>query len=441
MAFWFHLALMAAFASLAWRVFRDNAYTLMPIASITLVLLWQGISVAYLEKGVYSPELMITTYATGATVRYFFAVCSFLLAYWLTFRRVVPQGWVVQLNAESGRTEAAARSAKLMIAVCALLIGILLWYAPRGSIDSRSKFLVENPVYLRDTLLDYLPFIALVLGFASGVARTPKVRGFAYSIFLLMLVMLVMYGNKFSAITEEFFLYCTPYVALARAYPFDRRVLGLTVKRQVLLVTAFLLVAIGIGIVKQIRYLDATHSANGGTGYLAQRVFVLQGGIFWKTDNDIVHGIYQPGLRQFAEFVKESNYHLDASLMYLMTRAIGYDLTQKIMNIDDSLFTGTFPSIFYVIGGRYGPVILCGLVGLIIGLSAGYMTRKVMRAQMLRALIAFSLFLPLVNLASAAEFTTLLSFGFLAKVVLVGLIELYQMVRALGNPERTGATA
>jgi hypothetical protein len=89
MAFLFNIALIGLFVALVLRMYKDIPYALMPVAGIAIVLAWQGVSVAYLEKGAYSPELMLTTYWTGATIRYVLAILSFLLAYWAVFRAVV----------------------------------------------------------------------------------------------------------------------------------------------------------------------------------------------------------------------------------------------------------------------------------------------------------------------------------------------------------------
>jgi len=80
------------------------------------------------------------------------------------------------------------------------------------------------------------------------------------------------------------------------------------------------------------------------------------------------------------------------------------------------------------------------LTGLIVALAAGYATRKILRGQALLALLACGIFLPLDNLASAAEFTPLLSLGLLAKFGLVLLIESMTLMRSfprlslLGDP-------
>ena len=428
MIFPLNIALVGIFVALAWRMYKDNSYALMPVASVALILTWQGLSVAYLETGVYSPELMLTTYQTGATLRYVLAIVSFLLSYWLVFRWLVSHRWIAVQKCSMRRLESAERFALPLLVICLIAIVVLLGYAPRGEFDSRSKYLVENPIYLRDRLLDFEPYIALILGYATGVTSSTRIRLLGYFSLLLMLLMLYLYGNKFSAISETAFFFCMPFVALANFRPMDRRVFGLTMRRQILIGTAVLLLIITGGLLRQIQYLQSSGSETAGVQYIAERVFVLQGGIWWNTDNSAIDGVYQPGFKEFAEFVRGEGYFKGSSLKYLMSRAIGYDLTNRIFTVDNALFTGTFPAIFYEIGGRFGPVLFGTLSGAIIAVFAGYATRKVLQGQVLMTIVALGIYLPISNIASAAEFTPLASLGLLAKIGLVACLELRNLM-------------
>jgi hypothetical protein len=428
MALSLNIALVGVFVALVWRMYKDSPYALMPVASIALVLAWQGVSVAYLETGAYSPEILLTTYKTGATVRYVLAICAFILAYWAVFRGVVNRRWIAAHQGDAQSMSHGERLAAPLIWICLIAILVLLGYAPREAIDSRTKFLLDNPVYLRDWLLNYQPYFTLILGYATGVTSKTRTRVLGYVSLLLMLSTLYLYGDKFSGITETFFLFCLPFLALAKFRPMARQVFGLTMRRQVLIAASVLLLLVSAGLLRQIQYLQKTGAESLGTQYLSQRVFVLQGGIWWNTDNLAIHGAYQPGFRQFADFVRGENYFEDSSLMYLMSRTIGYDLTYKIFMIDDSLFTGTFPAIFYEIGGKFGPVLFSALSGIVIALSAGYATRKILQGQVLLTIVALSIYLPICNIASAAEFVPLASFGLLAKIGIVACMELRQLM-------------
>lgn len=441
MAFLFNIALIGIFVFLVLRMYKDTPYALMPVASIAIVLVWQGVSVAYLETGAYTPELMLTTYWTGATFRYVLAIVSFLLAYWAVFRFMVSHRWIMSHQGNTQSMNNAERFAAPLIFVCLAGILAMLGYAPRGAIDSRSKFLVDNPIFLRDMLLGYQPYLILVLGYASGITTRHRTRMLGYASLLLMLLVLYLYGNKFSAVVETFFYFCLPFLALVKFHPIDRKMFGWTMQRQLVVAAAFLLLVVSAGLVRQIQYLHASGAQSEDTGYLAQRVFILQGGIWWNTDNQAIYGTYQPGFKQFADFVRKENYFDDSSLMYLMTRAIGYDLTYKIFTVDNSLFTGTFPSVFYEIGGKSGPVLFGGLSGILLALAAGYATRKILQGQVLLTIVSLGIYLPVSDIASAAEFTPLASIGLLSKIGIVVCLEVYGLMVMFAPAANQGTEA
>jgi hypothetical protein len=212
-------------------------------------------------------------------------------------------------------------------------------------------------------------------------------------------------------------------------------------RRQILIGTAVLLLIITGGLLRQIQYLQSSGSETAGIQYIAERVFVLQGGIWWNTDNSAVHGLYQPGFKEFADFVRGEGYFTGSSLKYLMSRAIGYDLTNKIFTIDNALFTGTFPAIFYEIGGRFGPVLFGALSGAIIAVFAGYATRKVLQGQVLLTIVALGIYLPISNIAAAAEFTPLASLGLLAKIGVVACLELRNLMILTASVAKSPAEA
>jgi hypothetical protein len=241
MVFLFNIALIGIFVVLVLLMYKGTPYALMPVASIALVLVWQGVSVAYLETGAYSPELMLATYWTGATLRYVLAIVSFLLAYWAVFRLIVSRSWIKAHQGNALSLTNAERFAAPLIFACLIGILVLLCYAPRGAIDSRSKFLVENPVFLRDLLLGYQPYLTLVLGYATGITSKPRTRLLGYVSLLLMLSVLYLYGNKFSAVVETFFFFFLPFLALLKFRPFDRSLFGWTMRRQVAAACAVLI--------------------------------------------------------------------------------------------------------------------------------------------------------------------------------------------------------
>ncbi len=431
MEFWLDIAAIAALVLLIVCMTRKNPVAFFPIGSVLLVLVWGGISVAYLETGTYAPELMLETHRTGATFRFVLAIALFVLAYWAVFRALLNRKWMSRLDGESARLRSAARLALPMILTALAATLLLAIFVPRETIDSRSQYLLNNPNFLRDKLLAYLPLVTLILGMGCGLARTVRTRSLGYATALLILVVLYLFGNKFSEITEAFFLFCIPLVAMIHAYPMDRSVFGLNQRRQILVAGCALLVLVSMGILRQSNHLQSTYADSNGMQYLFQRIFIAQGGIYWYTDNEIIHEPSQPRLTEFIQFVRDEKYFKNSSLMYLMSQAIGYDPTRKIFTIDNSLFTGAFPSIFFIVGGRYGPFFLCPLTGAIVAAVTAYSLRKMLQGQLLLAILAFSVFVPVQSFASGAEFTGFFTLGMAAKLFLLLTAETYLLSRSM----------
>ena len=70
-------------------MYKINIYSLPPILSALLGFFSAGVSVAYLETGTYSSELMMNTGPTGATARYILSICGFLIFYFFVFNLIV----------------------------------------------------------------------------------------------------------------------------------------------------------------------------------------------------------------------------------------------------------------------------------------------------------------------------------------------------------------
>jgi hypothetical protein len=402
---------------LLWRIGRDNRFAVIPIFLPFLILIWEVVSVAYLELGAYSPELQFTTRQTGATLRLVFALSCFLMAYWLVFRAIVSRKWLAQMPNDTGGSDNVEALAWWMTAAAIATAFLLLANIPPGVLESRSRALVEHPSFLRDKLLAYHPIVGLVLGFAAGVTARSRTRLLSYAGFALHLLTLYLYGNKFSGLLAFVFPFALSFLPLVYRLDRERTVFGLGIGVQVAIASTFVAAMIGMGIY---RYFIILESA--AHGYVMTRVFVLQGGMWWFTDYTATHGSYLPGPRSLIDFTVAQNFHPNSGLMYLMTRAIGWNLTKKIFFVDVSLYTGTFPSLFYVLGAA-GPPSLCAFLGVVIGSVSAYLTRKILRLQLWRMLLALTLFLPVFSLLDPGEFTQLYSIAFPVKLAAILLAE------------------
>jgi hypothetical protein len=204
-----------------------------------------------------------------------------------------------------------------------------------------------------------------------------------------------------------------------------RPVFGVGLRGQSIFATFFMLFLFAAGI-----YRYVSRAGFDIKEYLINRLLVLQGGLWWFTDFNATHGLCQSGMQGFTDFIKSIDYDRNLSLIYLMTKAIGEELTHKIVFIHHNLYTGAFPAIFYEIGGITGPVFFSFLSGIIIALISGYLIRKLIKRQLILVLVAFYIYIPVISILESGEFTHLFSIKTIIKLLTLFWLEsVYYIVR------------
>ena len=408
-----------------YRMFKDNFYSVIPIIIPFIGVFSIGISVAYLEIGVYSPELFLTTSQTGGTIRYVFAINAFLLAYWFFFRLIVSKNWIAyqkKMLIKKGDNE---RINKFIVIIGMGTAILLLSYVPSEVIDSRNLFIAENPSIVRDFIFKYLPFVGLYLGLAAGLTKSNSTRAASYTGAILILFALFGFGHKFSTLISFIGNFAISFFVLVKFIPMRRPVFKIEFRAQFIFAIIAMLFVFTAGIIRYINIgeLDATE-------YLTNRIFILQGGIWWFTDYEAFYGLHHPGIEGFLDFVKSIDYDQNLSLIYLMTKAIGTDLTYKIVFIHYGLYTGAFPAIFYEIGGLTGPVLFSFLSGIVIAVVSGYLVRKLIKRQFILILVSFNIYLLVIAIMAGGEFTHIFSIKIVIKFLVLFFLEfIFYMVK------------
>lgn len=414
-----------------YRMFKDNFYSVIPIIIPFIGVISMGISVAYLETGVYSSELLLTTRQTGGTVRYVLAISAFLLAYWFIFRLIVSKKWIAYQKKVSQKKNSNEIINKFIVIIGIGAAILLLSYVPREVPSSRNLFLVENPSVVRDLILKYLPFVSLYLGLVAGSTRRNITRAVSYAGIILVLLALYGFGHKASALISFIGSFVISSFVLVKFIPMKRPVFGIELRTQFIFAIIAMLFLFVAGIC---RYINI--SGFNPTEYLINRIFVLQGGIWWFTDYGATHGLCQSGMQGFLDFLKTIDYNKNLSVIYLMTKAVGTALTYKIVFVHHGLYAGAFPAIFYEIGGITGPVLFSFLSGIIIAVVSGHLVRKLIKRQIILLLVSFSIYLPVIAILEGGEFTHLFSTKFVIKLLAIFFLEsIYYMVK--NNPSHT----
>ena len=148
-------------------MYKKNIYSLPPILSALLGFFTAGVSVAYLETGTYSSELMMNTGPTGATTHYILSICGFLISYFFVFNLIVNKKWIIN-QIKTINTKSNNEIFYKIVSLSALGFAIaLLSCIPQEIVESRNLYLIDHPNLVRDLIFKYLPFIALYSGLAD----------------------------------------------------------------------------------------------------------------------------------------------------------------------------------------------------------------------------------------------------------------------------------
>jgi hypothetical protein len=400
-----------------YRMYKENFYSLMPIIVPFFGVFIIGISVAYLETGVYSSELFLTTQQTGATVRYVLAISAFLMAYWFIFKLIVNKKWIAyQKNRFLEKRNIEIINKFIVIIGIATAI-LFLSYVPREVVGSRNIFLVENPSIVRDFIWKYMPFIGLYLGFAAGSTKSSITRIYSYMGIILIVLALYGFGHKASAIFSFICNFIISFFILVKFIPMRRQVFRIELRGQLIFAVIAMILIIVMGIY---RYVDIAEY--NITEYLINRIFVLQGSIWWFTDYETFHGLGQINIIDFIDFIFSIDYEKNLSLIYLMTKAIGTDLTYRIVFIHHGLYTGAFPASFYIFGGE-GPVLFSILSGIVIAVASGYLVRKLIKRQIILSAVSFYIYIYMIAILESGEFMHLLTIKLIMYVLLLFFLE------------------
>lgn len=375
-----------------------------------------GLSLSYLETGVYSSELFTYTEPTGATGRYIFAICGFLVTYFFVFNFIVNEKWIkIQEKIINKRNDELFYK---IISIIGLGIAILYFsYIPRETVESRNLYLIEHPDPVRNLIMKYLPFIGLYLGLAAGFSKRKFTKITTYLSVVVIVLSLYLFGHKASAFISFLSIFAIPYLVISILYLNKHSFCKTFFTKKILFAFITLIAFIFFGIMRyvniaQIELFD----------YLKDRLLCFQGGIWWTTDYQIFYTKNDVWLDNFIQFFLTTDYTNNISLIYLMEKAIGEQLTNKIVFLHCGIYSGGFPASFYIFG-KNGPIIFSLITGIISAIACGCLIKKIIRRQYIFLIFYFYLYLYVITISTSGEFVQIFSIKFAFYLFLVILAE------------------
>ncbi|ADZ89917.1 hypothetical protein Marme_0623 [Marinomonas mediterranea MMB-1] len=261
----------------------------------------------------------------------------------------------------------------------------------------------------------YQTFIAFILGlvfFRLSVAKK-KVR-FSVILLFLSFFLLILAGNKFSAIFNQLFFFLIPASLVMRG----RSLKGFYFLSFGVVVLAALSLFLGVKVMMDVKGLAIDEALH----HFVQRVFVQQGQIFTGViDRVYLEGAASP-LEALNEVFLEPIVHSvgHTSILFLMHRELGGGVFGAIEA--GSQYTGAFPGIFFELFGGvggWGAFILYTIFTLYVIKCLLY---TVLRGHFLIAIGFLFVTQPILLSYISGKFVFLLSFNYYLKILLFFIV-------------------
>ena len=425
------IAVLAHITFGLWIWNRERFHTVL-FGFVLFVQTWSLVSCFYNDLGIYNFELFRATETTLATTRlalfYLIFNLGFLLAASLLRKRPL-----ARRDFSLGAGDLRLGNLKLSAYFLGLLLIAYIAYSFASGgipilegIDKVLFYKQAGPV--ERFLLGYGFIIAFVLGYFRRQRGRFSVNGL---LLILMLVYLVMTGNKFSALMKLAISYwAAVFVVHVKATP-GFKVIRL---RYVVIggITVLVLVAGAYA-----SYLFWNLNPQEAQQLLLDRVLALQGHLWWATDYrlfvldgfDSNHWLAElqavVNLGQVAEG--------SVGMKYVMVQAIGPEKAFPIFDIG-YLYTMAYPAILVLTFPYPVALVLQLLVG---GMFCGvlyYLYYSLLYRHFVRALIAFTVVMPFLGVLGSGDLWVLLTPGVVFKLLILLSLELAGAKSAPGAP-------
>jgi hypothetical protein len=423
------IALFAHLALVFWILHRMQAYTVL-CGYVMFLQTWSLVSCCYNDLGIYNFELFSYTETTLATSRLalFYIVFNlgfFLVASCLTHRPLVRRDYYMGTrDLRLGNLKVTAYFLGLV------LIGHIAYSFSVGGIPILEG--IQRIMFIRSAgpvqlfLLSYGAYIAFTLGYFRRLRGKFSVNGVLLA---LMLLNLVLTGNKFSALIRLLVAYYTAvFVKSWIANP------SMKIWRLRYLVIGVVVVTVLLaGAFASYCLMPSVQDAGK---LLFERVMALQGHLWWVSD----HALF--ALDRFDSNHWQAEWaaivHLgdvpegSVGMKYVMVQAIGADRAFTIFETGYR-YTMAYPAILVLTFSYPVALILQFLAGGLLGLLLYYLHYSLVYRHFVRALLALNIILRFVEgVLSTGDFFVFLTPAIALKLLILFVLELGVIRHSLG---------
>ncbi|TNE86145.1 MAG: hypothetical protein EP324_08610 [Gammaproteobacteria bacterium] len=326
--------------------------SLLWMLPILVGFVWVGFSVVTLEIGFYAPEIDTLTYATGASLRYFFLLEIFLWAAYFSFPDVRS---LENLSEQENKRLVSAIVFFWIFLFIILFANGLVYGFPVLSGEQRFNYWVDHPIgSWLPKLFSYSAYLWLCGGWVLSKSRPGYGRVLAL-LAIFHIVFAVLYSNKASIFLVALFSFFAGY-GVGRS----------SVRRKILSANQIVILLFSLFSILVLTYFSY-HFVHGYDmqdvfGVMLRRIFVMQGQLWWAIDNCVSldcasvgsDGLFYKGDGVYGIFVLMKEVMPD--------RMFEYYFNNKVP------LTGGFPANLVFFSGFGGAILFCLLSGLLVGL-------------------------------------------------------------------------
>ena len=430
------IAMFAHLALVFWTLKRVRVYMVL-LGYVMFVQTWSLASCLYNDFGIYNFELFRYTETTLATSRLALFYIVFNLGF-LVVASILAKRPLSRREYTLGIEGLRLGNLKLTAYFFGMVV--LGYVAYSFATDGIPIFEgVHKVLFYQDAgpverfLLGYGPFIAFALGYFRRLRGRISISGI---LLVLMLLYLVLTGNKFSALTRLAVCY---YAAVFAQYWQTNPNFKILRLRNIVIGLAVIMLIIG-GVLASYSFWGL--SAQDARLLLFDRVLALQGHLWWASDHSLFaldrfdpnHWLAEwraiVNLGQVAEGT--------AGMKYVMVQAIGAERAFPIF-FNGYLYTMAYPAILVLtfpypvaLGLQFlAGVFLCGLLY--------YLHHCLVYRHFVRAMLAMTIIIPFIGVLSTGDLFVLVTPGIALKLLILLVLELGVIRYSLGPSRLTPA--
>jgi hypothetical protein len=359
--------------------------------------IWTAFSITYLEMGSYEWELQTKTEFNGATFLYLLLIFIFLLGLSSTF-------YYILRNAK--RSESPPILSKSFLLISILLPLYFLSQIPI-KYTIYDKHLIDRINFSVINYYWFLPFFYLYFGyFCSHIYTFKRLRNILFLIaFITNTLTIILTGNKYSLLASAFSFFAIGFSIRPMLY-----------YRPIRLSKIILPLGIIFFITISLYSINLMDSNPDWFIFIIDRVFNLQGGLWWATYRDWVENKFEFNhlISYWKQFPNENN----ITIKFLMSHFLGLIESRTIID-NHSIYSGGFPAVFLLLSNNLLIVITFVLFyGVGLGFLYGSIVKNLLIKNFIEVFFLFLIFLNFSQLHMNGDFSNILSSNFFIKLLL-----------------------